>query len=169
VDDDDEAAAAADEAAAEAELSGAAELIFFDVVRDAREMVELFATVIVPELAVELAMEESAVALATDVMLLRTALLVTTGLRKVWMSVGRAVNQAGVEPAENSEAISLETAAELVRASWRREDGMAVSSTERTETRFTDDEGESANAPAARAEATRSLYCISLNVRMDVC
>lgn len=117
VDEDEAAEEAADEAAAEAEFDAAAELIFLVVVRDAREMVELFATVITPELAVALAMVESAVALAPDVMLLITALLVTAGTRKVWMSVGRAVNQAGVEPAENSEAISLETAAEFVRAS----------------------------------------------------
>jgi hypothetical protein len=50
------------------------------------------------------------------------------------MSLGRAVNQLGVAPAANSDAISLETAAELVRASEIREDGSAVSRTERTET-----------------------------------
>lgn len=57
-----------------------------------------------------------------------------TGTRYVWTSEGRAVNHAGVEPAENSEAISLETAAELVRASWMRLEGRAVWRTEMTET-----------------------------------
>lgn len=44
------------------------------------------------------------------------------------------MNHAGVWPAENSDAISLETAAELVRASWIREEGRAVWRTEMTET-----------------------------------
>jgi hypothetical protein len=42
------------------------------------------------------------------------------------MSVGRAVNQVGVSPAANWDAISLPTAAELVRASATRELGRAV-------------------------------------------
>lgn len=50
------------------------------------------------------------------------------------MSDGSAVNQVGVWPALNSLAIWLETAAELVRASWITEDGRAVWRTERTET-----------------------------------
>lgn len=50
------------------------------------------------------------------------------------MSLGSAVNHVGVWPAENSEAIWLETAAELVRASAMTEDGSAVSRTLRTET-----------------------------------
>jgi len=49
------------------------------------------------------------------------------------MSDGSAVNQVGVWPAMNSDAISLETAAELVAASWIREEGRAVWRTERTE------------------------------------
>lgn len=49
------------------------------------------------------------------------------------MSDGRAVNHVGVWPALNSDAISLEAAAELVSASRRREDGRAVWRTERTE------------------------------------
>lgn len=50
------------------------------------------------------------------------------------MSLGRLVNQVGVSLWENSDAISLETASELVRASATREDGSAVWRTERTET-----------------------------------
>jgi hypothetical protein len=49
------------------------------------------------------------------------------------MSVGRAENQVGVSPAANWEAISLPTAAELVRASATRELGRAVWSTPRME------------------------------------
>jgi len=55
------------------------------------------------------------------------------------MSDGSAVNHVGVWPAANSEAISLDTAAELVRASWTMEDGRAVWRTERTETRFSEE------------------------------
>lgn len=58
----------------------------------------------------------------------------TFGTKYVCTSVGRALNQEGVWPAANSEAISLETAAELVRASAIREEGRAVSRTEMTET-----------------------------------
>jgi len=47
--------------------------------------------------------------------------------------VGRAENQVGVSPAANWEAISLATAAELVRASATRELGRAVWSTPRME------------------------------------
>lgn len=56
------------------------------------------------------------------------------------MSDGRAVNQVGVWPALNSEAIWLETAAELVRASWIRVDGRAVWRTERTEPMFSEED-----------------------------
>lgn len=42
------------------------------------------------------------------------------------MSDGSAVNHVGVWPAANSDAISLETAAELVSASAMREEGSAV-------------------------------------------
>jgi len=45
------------------------------------------------------------------------------------MSLGRAANQDGVAPAMNSDAISEETAAELVKASATRDDGRAVAST----------------------------------------
>jgi len=45
------------------------------------------------------------------------------------MSVGSAANQEGVAPTENSDAISDETAAELVRASATRDDGSAVART----------------------------------------
>lgn len=75
------------------------------------------------------------------------------------MSDGSAVNQVGVWPALNSEATSLETAAELVIASWIKEDGRAVWRTERTETRSSDAE-DCAMAPAARAETARRVYCI---------
>ena len=56
------------------------------------------------------------------------------GFRYVWMSEGRAVNQLGVAPAENSEAISETTAAEFVRASWTSVEGRAVWRTLRRET-----------------------------------
>lgn len=52
------------------------------------------------------------------------------GTSSVLMSLGRATNQLGVWPAANSEAISLDTAAELVRASATREEGRAVWRTE---------------------------------------
>jgi len=77
------------------------------------------------------------------------------------MSDGSAVNHVGVLPAANSEAIWLETAAELVRASATTEDGSAVSRTLSTETMFSDEEAcGAAKANAARAETARMVYCI---------
>lgn len=58
----------------------------------------------------------------------------TFGTMYVCTSEGRALNHDGVWPAANSEAIWLETAAELVRAAAMRDDGRAVSRTEMTET-----------------------------------
>ena len=49
--------------------------------------------------------------------------------RYVWIGVGRAVNQLGVVPALNSEAISEETAPGFVKASATRDDGRAVART----------------------------------------
>jgi len=78
------------------------------------------------------------------------------------MSDGSAVNQVGVWPALNSDAIWLETAAELVRASATMEDGSAVCRTDRTEMRSSDEEAAcgAAKADAARAETARIVYCI---------
>ena len=67
---------------------------------------------------------------------LAAALLVASGTRYVWTSEGSAVNQVGVSPALNCDAISLDTAAELVSASATREDGRAVCRTWRTETLY---------------------------------
>ena len=64
---------------------------------------------------------------------LSAAGLVASGTRYVWISDGSAVYHVGVWPAANSEAISLEASAELVRASWTSEDGSAVWRTERRE------------------------------------
>jgi len=74
------------------------------------------------------------------------------------MSDGRPVNHVGVWPAANSDAISLETAAELVRASCTRVDGRAVWRTERTEMRFSEEEAAcgAAKAAAAKVETARS-------------
>jgi len=98
---------------------------------------------------------------------------------------GSAVYHDGVLPAANSDAIWLETAAELVRASATRDDGRAVSRTERRETlplglvllrwsrllvrtyRSSDDDAcGAAKADAARAETARALYCILSKVSM---
>ena len=65
---------------------------------------------------------------------LAAALLVASGMRYVCTSDGSAVNHVGVSPALNCDAISLDTAAELVSASATREDGRAVCRTWRTET-----------------------------------
>lgn len=93
------------------------------------------------------------------------------------------MNHAGVWPAENSDAISLETAAELVRASWMREDGRAVWRTEITETlqvvsvsvwvlSYVHTYRSStlwvvfcAKAVAAKADMAMSLYCIVIAVQ----
>jgi len=78
------------------------------------------------------------------------------------MSDGSAVNHVGVWPAENSETIWLEAAAELVRASATREDGRAVCRTERTETRFSEEDaaGGAARTDAAKAETARNVNCM---------
>lgn len=49
------------------------------------------------------------------------------------MLVGRSLNQLGVSPALNWEAISFETAGGSVRASLMRDEGRAVARTRKTE------------------------------------
>lgn len=120
---------------------------------------------------------------------LAAALLVASGTRYVCTSDGSAVNQVGVSPALNCDAISLDTAAELVSASATREDGRAVCRTWRTETlckfsvshcyirllrgvpgswwqkthsSWVCDACGTAKADAARADTVKTLYCIFL-------
>jgi len=94
---------------------------------------------------------------------LAAALLVASGTRYVCTSDGSAVNQVGVSPALNCDAISLDTAAELVSASATREDGRAVCRIWRTETSsWVCDACGIAKADAARADTVKTLYCIFL-------
>lgn len=60
------------------------------------------------------------------VMELALAAPVTTGFRRVWMSLGRAEYQLGVAPAENSDAMTDEAASGLAVARLYRDDGRAV-------------------------------------------
>jgi len=91
--------------------------------------------------AVALAIEGMMVApeLRAEVMLAATELnkaesvATAEGTRMVWTSVGRLVNQAGVEPAANSEAMSEYRPDGSARASDRTEEGSPVWRTERTE------------------------------------
>ena len=98
------------------------------------------------------------------------------------------MNQVGVWLLENSDAISLAAAAELVRASWTREEGRAVWRTEKRDKlndcqlcaglrlcscTYRSSVGEAdawgaAKAEAAKAEMARMVNCI-LAMRLSEC